>query len=89
MLNESICHFRSVVSILSLYLFLIEHRANKHCGPWSDATLCGVWSGSALFPYDPFTGFQERMSLRQMRKVILVKVFDAAATVKTVRPLLS
>ena len=32
------------------------------CRPWSDATLCGVWSGSALFAYDPFKGFQVRMS---------------------------
>ena len=28
------------------------------CGPWSDITLCGVWSGPALFAYDTFTCFQ-------------------------------
>ena len=24
----------------------------KHCRSWSDATLCGIWSGSALFAID-------------------------------------
>ena len=34
---------------------------SKQCRPWSDATLCGVWSGSALSAYDPFMGFQVRL----------------------------
>ena len=54
---KPICHFRGVTFIL----FLMENPISKQCAPWSDATLCGVWSGSALFAYDPFTSFQVRM----------------------------
>ena len=43
------------------FLFLIENPISKYCRPWSDATLCGIWSGSALFAYDPFKGFPVRM----------------------------
>ena len=32
---------------------LIEHFASKQRWPWSEAALCGVWSGSALFAYVP------------------------------------
>ena len=31
----------------------------------SDATLCGVGSGSELLVYDPFMGFQVRMVLKK------------------------
>ena len=63
MLDESICHFRGVGSILSLKisLFMMENSVSKQFRPWSDVTLCGILSGSALFAYDPFTGFQVRM----------------------------
>ena len=36
---------------------------SNQCRLWSDATLCGVWSGSALFAYGHFTGLQVRMGL--------------------------
>ena len=49
MLDESICH---VESILSLFLFLMENSISKQGRPRSDATSCGVWSGSALFAND-------------------------------------
>ena len=39
----------------------MESLGSKKFRPCSDATLCGVLSGSALFAYDPFTGFQLRM----------------------------
>ena len=35
----------------------MENPASKQLRPW----LCGIWSGSALFAYDPFMGFQVRM----------------------------
>ena len=37
---------------------LMENHVSKEYRHWSVTTLCGVWSGSALFAYDPFTGFQ-------------------------------
>ena len=39
----------------------MENFVNKQCRPWSDATLCGIWSEAALFAYDPFMGVQVRM----------------------------
>ena len=53
MLDGSICHFRDVAFVLCL----VENPVSKHCSPRSD----GVRSGSELFAYDPFTGFQARM----------------------------
>ena len=38
-----------------LNLVLIEEDVFQQSRPWSDTTLCGVWSGSALFAYDTFT----------------------------------
>ena len=32
MLDESICHFRGVGSILSLLVFLMGNPVSKHCG---------------------------------------------------------
>ena len=62
MLDESIAHFRGVRTILSLlFYFWWKNPVSKQCRPWSDATLCGIWSGSALFFYDSFMGFPERM----------------------------
>ena len=55
--DSSICHFRGVGSILSLFLFLMENHVNKLCRPLSDPTLCGIYSGAALFAFDPFYGF--------------------------------
>ena len=44
---------------VAFILFLMESLlANK-----LDPDLCGVWSGSALFAYDPLTGFRVRLSL--------------------------
>ena len=34
----------------------IEYSVSKQWRPWSDATLCGVWFGSALFAYVPQKG---------------------------------
>ena len=53
-LGKSICHFRSV--IFFFILSLIENPVGEQ---WR--TLCGILSGSALFAYDPFTGFQVRI----------------------------
>ena len=39
-------------------LFVIENPVSKQWRPWSDAALCGVWSGSALFAYVPQKGRQ-------------------------------
>ena len=62
MLEESVCDFRGVGSILSLlFYFWWKILLAKHCRPWSDTTLCGVWSGAAMFAYDPFMDFQVRM----------------------------
>ena len=36
----------------------MESLVRKQCKPWSDATLCGVWSGSALIAYGLLCGFQ-------------------------------
>ena len=33
-------------------IFLMENAVSKPCRLWSDATLCGIWSGSALFAND-------------------------------------
>ena len=43
------------------YSILMENHVRKQCKPLSDATLCGVRSGSALFAYYPFTVFQVRI----------------------------
>ena len=67
MLDKSICHFRGVRSILlPLFYLLWKNPVSKHCRPWSDATLCGIRSGSALFACDPFMGFQVWMELKKM-----------------------
>ena len=42
-----------VSSVLFHFLFQIEIPVSKQWRPWSDAALCGVWSGSALFAYVP------------------------------------
>ena len=56
MLDESICHFRGVGSVLLLlFYFLMENHVSNHSRPQSDTTLCGIRSGSALFAYGPFT----------------------------------
>ena len=38
------------MSCIILILFRIIFPVSKLCRPWSDATFCGVWSGSAPFP---------------------------------------
>ena len=42
-------------------LFLLENPVSKQGRPRSDATLCGISSRSALFPYDPFMGYLLKM----------------------------
>ena len=42
------CSFKQCFSFF--ILLLIEIPACKKCRPWSDATLCGIWSGSTSFP---------------------------------------
>ena len=61
MFDKSICHFSGVGSNLRLLIRFVENPVSKQCRPSSDATLCGVCSGSALFAYDFFTGFQVGM----------------------------
>ena len=41
-----------------------KNPVSKQCRPCSDATVCGVWSGSALFASDPFTEFRVRADKR-------------------------
>ena len=47
--------FPTVIHLLGgIFHFIqisIEHSSNKQRRPKSDAALCGVWSGSALFAY--------------------------------------
>ena len=61
MLDETICHFRVVGFICRFYSIFDGKSVSKQCRPRSDATVCGVWPGSALSAYDPFTGFEIRM----------------------------
>ena len=35
----------------------MENHVSKQCRPWSDATLCGIWSGSSLFAKVPLLGY--------------------------------
>ena len=43
MLDESICQFSGLGSILSLLIcFLMGNPVSKQCRLWSDATLCGI-----------------------------------------------
>ena len=53
------------VYFVALIVFLMENPVSKQCRPWSDATSCSIWSGSALFAYDPFTGIRVRMSYKR------------------------
>ena len=43
-----------------VYIFIIHFKNRctkcKQCRPWSDATFCGIWSGSTLFANVPFYG---------------------------------
>ena len=39
----------------------MENLVSKQPRPWSDAVLYGFWSGSALFAYGRFIGFQVRL----------------------------
>ena len=77
MLDKSICHFRGVGLFCTLILFLMENPVSKQCRPSSEATLCGIQSGSALIAYDPFTGWGGRVVQRcwvnfQWRGVLLI-----------------
>ena len=59
--HDHLSFYAFQVYFVALILFLLETPVSKQCRPWSDATLCGIWSGSALFAYEPFTLFQARM----------------------------
>ena len=37
--------------IFYFYAKFIEYSVSKQLSPWSDASFCGEWSGSALFAY--------------------------------------
>ena len=47
------------------------------CRPWSDATFCGISSGSALFDKYPFWGFSTKMRyyLDILSLIIIVQKF--------------
>ena len=47
--------------LVAFILFLMENSVSKHCRSLSDAILCGIQSGSALFAFDPFMGFRVRL----------------------------
>ena len=51
-----------MMMMMMIILFLMENPVSKQWRPWSDATL---WSVPALFAYDPFMGFQVRVSKRK------------------------
>ena len=58
-LGQSIPVLRIANWYFFLYIFIqfsIEHSVNKQWRTWSDAALCGVWSGTALFAYVPHKG---------------------------------
>ena len=50
----------SISRVVGLYFILIqiliEQSVSKQWIPWSDAAICGVWSGSALFAIYPQEG---------------------------------
>ena len=70
MLDESICHFGgSRVYFVAFILFSMEIPVSKQ------------WSRSALFAYDPFTGFQVKMGWRQVHlQVCSVVMFQSRIT---------
>ena len=75
-LDGSIFHFRGVGSyFVAFTLILMESPFSKQCCPWSDATICGIWSGSALFAFGPFTGFQVRSFFFHHPRVLFTNIF--------------
>ena len=57
MLDDTICHFGDVGTILSLLFYvLMEILLAINEGATLCGALCDVSSGSALFAYEPFTG---------------------------------
>ena len=61
-------YWKSPISVLGtsgyeIYIFLKKNGWTicKKWRTWSDAAFCGVWSGSALFANDPFTGLGTTM----------------------------
>ena len=57
----------------------MENPVRKKWRPRSDATLYGILSGSALFAYDPFTGFQVKNGL----KILFFEISRPEQTVPT------
>ena len=56
MLNESIVILGMAGLFCRFYSMVDDNPVSKLCRPWSDATLCGVWFGSALFAYSLLRG---------------------------------
>ena len=61
-------YWKCPISILGtsgyeIYIFLEKNGQTicKQWRTWSDATFCGIWSGSALFAKYPFTGLPTTM----------------------------
>ena len=61
MLDESICHFGGIRYFVAYILFWWKLLLANAVHPDQTPKLCGVWSGSALFVYTSFTGFQVRI----------------------------
>ena len=62
MLDNFICYFRKcLVYFVTFILFLKETPVSKQCRPLIRCHIMWLWSGSALFSLNPFTGFHVRM----------------------------
>ena len=61
----------------------MENSVNKQCRPWSDTTKFGIWSGSAMFAYDPLTGFHERMGWLDLNSGIWFRTSEPVVWTKT------
>ena len=69
-------HFRDFGLFCLSYSLQCKHSVltsasvSKQCRPWSDATVCGVWSGSAIFACDLFYRFPDRNGLATFTKAV-------------------
>ena len=59
------CQVYFVAFILLFAIITMMENLIKQCRPWSDDTLRCVWSGFALFAYDPFMGFPTKNGLKK------------------------
>ena len=63
--------FLEVSGLFCRVYFIFDGKpVSKQCRPRSNATICCVLPGSALFAYDPFTGFKirRRYELTHLKK---------------------